>query len=82
MYLGPYLGFYSILVIASSGGVCMCSCCGYCDYYRVVGAAIKVTSGAAIGITYSTAVRITGKISGIANRISEAFYGHCCGRCW
>ena len=78
LYLGLCLGPYSILVTASSGGVYVCSCCGCygcCSYrgcYRVAGAAIEVASGAAIGTTCSTAVRIA---SGIGGAFYRAFYG-------
>ena len=68
LYLGPCLGPYSILVTASSGGVCVCSCCGCRNCYRVAGAAIRVASGAAIRTTCSTAVKI-------ASGISKAFCG-------
>ena len=47
LYLGLCLGSRSILVIASSGGVCVCSCCSCCGCYGVAGAAIEVTGGAA-----------------------------------
>ena len=57
----------------------MCSCCGYYDYYKVTGAAIKVTSSIAIKITYSIVVKIAGGISGIASEISKTFYRRCCG---
>ena len=73
LYLGPCLGIYSILVIASSGGVYMYSCCGYCSCYRVAGAAIKVTSSTAIGTTCSTVVKIAGGIGGAASRIGMSF---------
>ena len=75
LYLSLCLGSYSILVIASSGGVYMYSYCGCCSCYgcyRVAGVAIRVTSGIAIRTTYSTAV-------GIASRVSKGFCGHCCG---
>ena len=72
LYLGPYLGLYSILVTASLGGVCMCSCYSCYSYYRVAGAAIRVTGSAAIRITYSTAVKTANKISGCSCR-------YCCG---
>ena len=72
LYLGPYLGLYSILVTAGLGGVCIYSC--YYSYYRVAGAAIKVTSNIAIRTTCSIAVKI-------ASRISKAFY-RCCCRCY
>ena len=71
LYLSPCLGPYSILVTAGSGGVYIYSCCSYCSYYRVAGAAIKVASNAAIGTTYSTAVKIASGISGHS-------YKHCC----
>ena len=74
LYLGPCLGSYSILVTASLGGVYIYSYCGCCNYYRVARAAIKVTGNAAIGTTYNTAVKIASGISGITNKISEAFY--------
>ena len=73
LYLGPYLGPYSILVTAGSGGVYIYSYCGCCGCYRVAGAAIKVTSSTAIGTTYSTAVRIAGGISKTASRISGGY---------
>ena len=72
MYLGPCLSPYSILVIAGSGGVYIYSHCGCCGCYRVVGAAIRVASGAAIKTTCSAAV-------GIAGGISKAFYRTSCG---
>ena len=81
MYLCPCLSPYSILVIAGLGGVCIYSCYSYCDCCRVAGAAIKVTSGIAIGTTYGAAVGIAGGISGTASRIGEAFYEHYCGHC-
>ena len=64
LYLGPCLGFCSILVTASLGGVYIYSCCSYYSCYRVAGAAIRVAGGAAIGTTCSTAVGIAGGISG------------------
>ena len=48
LYLSLCLGPYSILVTASSGGICVCS---YCSCYGVAGAAIRVISGAASGIS-------------------------------
>ena len=50
LYLGPCLGPYSTLVIASLGGVCMYNCYSYYGCCGVAGAAIKVTSKAANGI--------------------------------
>ena len=72
LYLSPCLGFCSILVTASSGGVYVCgcySCYSYCGCCKVAGAAIGVTSGAAIRTTYGVAV-------GIAGRIGGGSYGH------
>ena len=75
LYLGLCLGPYSILVTASSGGVCnCCSCYGCC---KVAGAAIKVTSGTAIGTTYSTAVKIAGGIGRTASGIGGGSYRAC-----
>ena len=72
LYLGLYLGPYSILVTAGSGSVYSCySCCGC---YRVARAVIKVTSSTAIKTTYSTAVKIASGISRASSRISGAFY--------
>ena len=64
LYLGSYLGPYSILVTAGSGGVCIYSYCSYYGCCGVVKAAIGVASGVVIGTTYSTAVEIAGGISG------------------
>ena len=72
LYLGPYLGPCSILVTASSGGVCIYSCCSYCGCCGVAGAAIGVAGGAAIGTTSGTVVKIAGGIGG-------GSYGYCCG---
>ena len=78
LYLGLYLGPYSILITAGSGGVyiysyCSCySCCG------VTKAAIKVASSTAIRTTYSTAVGIASGISKTANRISRGSYRDSC----
>ena len=60
--------------MAGLGGVYIYSCCSYYGYYKIAGAAIKVTSGVIIRTTYSTAV-------GIASRISEGFYGGSCTYC-
>ena len=51
LYLSPCLRLYSILITASSGSVYVCSCCSYCGCYRVAGAVIKITDGAASGIS-------------------------------
>ena len=80
MYLGPYLSPYFILVIAGLGSVYIYSYCGYCNCYKVAGAAIKVTSSTAIRITYSIVVGIANRISRTANKISGAFYGRYYGR--
>ena len=56
LYLGLYLGPYSILSTAS--------------LVRVIGvikAVIKITSSTAIGTTGNTAVKIAGRISGTAS---------------
>ena len=74
LYLSPYLGPYSILVTAGSGGVYIYSCCSCCGCYRVAKAAIKVVSGIAIRTTYSTAIKIAGGIGGAASRISKSSY--------
>ena len=58
----------------------MCSYCSCCDYCRVAKAVIRVTSGAAIGTTYSVAVGIASRINKIASKISGAFCGRCCRR--
>ena len=79
LYLGPYLGLYSILVTASSGGVYMCSCCSYYSCCGVAGAAIKVAGGTVIGIIYGIAVRIASGIGGAAGGIGGAFCGAFCG---
>ena len=84
LYLGSYLGSYSILVTAGSGGVYIYSCCSYYSCCRVAGAAIKVTGGAAIGTTYSTTVRIASGIGGAASEIKMSFtdlayYASCLG---
>ena len=71
LYLGLYLGPYSILVTAGSGGVCVYSCCSCCGCCEVAGAAIKVAGSTAIRITCGTAVRI-------ASGISRGFYGDSC----
>ena len=81
MYLGLYLGLCSILVIAGSGGVYMCSYCScygcysYYSYCGVAGAAIKVVSNTAIGTTSGTVIGIANGISKAASRISRGFYG-------
>ena len=72
LYLGPYLGPYSILVTAGLGGVYIYNCCIHCGCYRVTGAAIKVASSTVIGTTYGAAVRI-------ADGINRAFYKAFCG---
>ena len=72
LYLGPYLGPYSILVTASSGGVYIYSCCVRYSCYRVAGAAIRVASSTEIKTTYSIAI-------GIASRINKASYRASCG---
>ena len=77
LYLGLCLSPYSILVTAGSGGVCVYSCCSCCGCYKVAGAAIKIASGAAIGTTYSIAVKIAGGISGGSYR---RYYRCYCGR--
>ena len=69
LYLGPCLGPYSILGMASLGGVYIYSCYSCC---RVAGAAIRVAGGTAIGTTYGAAVGIAGGIGG-------ASYGASCG---
>ena len=51
LYLGLCLGPYSILVTASSGGICVYSCYSCYSYYGVAGAAIKITSKAASKIS-------------------------------
>ena len=61
-YLGPCLGFYSILVTASSGGVCVCSCYSYYGCCGVAGAAIRVTSGAASGIGGACVTALTSRV--------------------
>ena len=58
LYLGPYLGLYSILVTASSGGVYIYSCCSCYGCCRVAKAAIKVTSSTAIGVAGGIAIRV------------------------
>ena len=75
LYLGPCLGLYSTLVTASSGGVCICSCCSYYSYCGVVGAAIRVASSTAIRITCGAAVKIASKIGEAAGGISRGSYG-------
>jgi hypothetical protein len=75
LYLGLYLGLYSILVIASSGSICVYSCCSYCSCYGVARAVIGVASGAVIGITCSTAVGIASGIGGAASGIGRAAGG-------
>jgi hypothetical protein len=75
LYLGPYLGPCSLLVTASPGSVCVCSCCSCCGCYRVAGAVIRVAGGAAIGITCGAAVGIASRIGGVAGRIGGASCG-------
>ena len=74
LYLGPYLGPYSILVTAGSGGVYIYSCCSYCGCYRVAGAAIKVAGGTTIRITYSIVVGIASGIGEAASGIGRGSY--------
>ena len=82
MYLGLCLGLYSILVIAGSGSVCMCSCCSCCSCCKIVGVAIGVTGSTAIGITCNTAVKIAGGISGGSCKYCYGYYcGHYCEYC-
>ena len=69
-----YLGPYSILVTAGSGGVCVYSYCSYCGCYRVVGVAIKVTNSTAIRTIYSAAVKIASRIGEAASGISGGSY--------
>ena len=78
MYLSLCLGPCFILVIASSGNICVYSCYSCCG---VVGAAIRVTGGAAIGTTCGAAVGIAGGIGGTAGGIGGGSCGRCCGRC-
>ena len=60
----------------------MCSCYSCCGCCRVVEAAIKVTSGVAIGTTYSTAVKIASGIGGVSNGIKISFIDlACCTGC-
>ena len=75
LYLSPYLGLCSILVMASSGDIYICSCCSCYSCYRVAGAVIRVASSTAIGITYSTAVKIA---SGIGGAFCKASYKASC----
>ena len=75
MYLGPYLGPYSILVTAGLGGIYIYSYCSYYGCYRVVKAVIKITSGTAIRITCNIAVKIASGIGEVANKISRGFCG-------
>ena len=84
LYLGLYLGPYSILVTASSGGVYICSYCGCRGCYGVAGAAIEVASGAVIGTTCSTAVKIAGRIGGAFCGAScgASYYGASCRAYW
>ena len=70
LYLGSYLGPYSILVTAGLGGVCVCSCCSYYGCYGVAGAAIRVAGSTVIRTTCSTAVGIASEIGGAAGKIS------------
>ena len=78
LYLGSCLGLCFILVTAGSGGVYICSCCGYCGCYGVAGAAIKVIGGAAIRTTYSATVRIASGIGGAAGEIGILFIDLAC----
>ena len=78
LYLGLCLGLCSTLGTVGSGSVCVCSCCSCYSCCRVIGAVIKVTSGTAIGITCSTAVRIASRIGGTASGINRAFCGASC----
>ena len=64
LYLGLCLSPYSILVTAGLGGVYIYSCCSCYSCCRVAKAAIRVASGAAIGITCSTVIEIASRISG------------------
>ena len=75
LYLSLYLGPYSTLVTASSGGVCVCSYCSYYSCYRVAGVAIKVASSAAIRTTYGAAVGIASGIGGAAGGIGGGSCG-------
>ena len=74
LYLGLYLGPYSILVTAGLGGVYIYSYCSCYSCCRVAGAAIKVASGTAIGTTYSVAVEIASGISKVASGIGRGSY--------
>ena len=74
LYLGPCLSPYFTLVTAGSGGVCVYSCCSYYSCYGVVGAVIKIASGAVIRTTYSTAVKIASGIGKAASKISGGSY--------
>ena len=79
LYLSPCLGLCFILVTASLGGVCVCSCCSCCSCCGVVKAAIGVASGAAIKTTYSTVIEIASGISGAASEISGGSCRDSCG---
>ena len=77
LYLGLYLGPYSILITAGSGGVYIYSYCSCCGCYRVARAAIRVANSTAIRVATGTVIGITsGTTVGIANRISRGSYGH------
>ena len=81
LYLGFCLGFCFILVTASSGGVCVCSCCGCHSCCKVAGAVIEVAGGAAIRTTCNAAVGIAGGIGGAFCGASCGAF--CCGAsCW
>ena len=84
LYLGLCLGFCSILVIASSGGVCVYSCCSCCGCCGVVGVAIEVASGTVIRTTCSAAVGIAGGIGGCScgYRCGCCCGCFCCGGCF
>ena len=73
LYLGFCLGPCFTLVTAGSGGVYVYSYCSYCGCCGVAEAAIRVTGGTAIGITYNTAVGIAGGIGGAAGGIGMLF---------
>ena len=68
--------------MASSGGVCIYSCCSCYGYYRVTEAAIRVTGGTAIRTTYSAAVGIASGIGRAASGIRISFIDlACCASC-
>ena len=70
LYLGPCLGPYSILGIASLSGVYIYSCCGYCGYYQVaISIAYQGIIGVGICVLDSVVAVAIGQAGGRTSRV-------------